>query len=342
MQQQISESERDAIFKKLQANPDNNKCFDCEKKNPKWSSVYFGIYLCLDCAGKHREYGVQISFVRSVNLDTWNKKYLTHMELGGNTKAHEYFQKQGIKTPYDYKSSFVQKYKQELIKKAEASLANNNGAAKEEQAIFTHQPGQEQAESPKLKEEKATTQKAPENPFANTVVINKTETKTKGFSVEFNKNKPTFSSNKGRLAAKKIDNIDLDALSLNEDGGPTYTKNQFEMSSDAFPMNGKTAVRQIETKGNAREEPSSDKLKQFQNAKAISSESFKNNESWNNASNVRKFAGSNAISSDQYFGRRQEVDADEMDFAEAAHNFGAFLSNIGQEIKRQAEEEWNF
>lgn len=39
------------------------------------------------------------------------------LEMGGNSKALEYFKKHGLKAPYDYKSATVQNYKNELTKK---------------------------------------------------------------------------------------------------------------------------------------------------------------------------------------------------------------------------------
>lgn len=38
---------------------------------PRWASWNLGIFLCIRCAGIHRNLGVHVSRVKSVNLDSW-------------------------------------------------------------------------------------------------------------------------------------------------------------------------------------------------------------------------------------------------------------------------------
>ncbi|KAH0839815.1 hypothetical protein J3R83DRAFT_761 [Lanmaoa asiatica] len=68
----------------------NKSCADCGNPNPQWASVSFAIFLCLQCAGVHRGFGVHISFVRSVSMDTWQNDQLKRMQLGGNAPFKDF------------------------------------------------------------------------------------------------------------------------------------------------------------------------------------------------------------------------------------------------------------
>ena len=75
-----------------------------------------GIFICFECAAKHRSYGTHISFVRSCNFDKWKRKQLKLMEFGGNKQANLYFNKyqlniEGIR---DYKAPQATRYRREL------------------------------------------------------------------------------------------------------------------------------------------------------------------------------------------------------------------------------------
>ncbi|KAF9057915.1 ArfGap-domain-containing protein [Panaeolus papilionaceus] len=68
----------------------NKVCCDCQNPNPQWASLSFAIFICLQCAGVHRGFGVHISFVRSISMDTWQDDQVKRMQLGGNLPFKEF------------------------------------------------------------------------------------------------------------------------------------------------------------------------------------------------------------------------------------------------------------
>ena len=53
---------------------------------PRWASWNLGIFLCIRCAGIHRNLGVHISKVKSVNLDSWTAEQVAVSKVMGVIK----------------------------------------------------------------------------------------------------------------------------------------------------------------------------------------------------------------------------------------------------------------
>lgn len=82
---------------RIRALPGNNVCCDCSNVNPQWATVNYGALMCLECSGQHRSLGVHLSFVRSVQMDSWTEKQIAALEKsGGNQTLVDFFKSKGI------------------------------------------------------------------------------------------------------------------------------------------------------------------------------------------------------------------------------------------------------
>merc|ERR1719394_1687823 len=89
-----------AILGGMLKDEDNRYCVDCDSKGPRWASWNLGIFLCIRCAGIHRNLGVHISRVKSVNLDSWTPQQVASMQMMGNSKARAVYE---ANLPDDYR-----------------------------------------------------------------------------------------------------------------------------------------------------------------------------------------------------------------------------------------------
>ncbi|KAM6954696.1 arf-GAP with SH3 domain, ANK repeat and PH domain-containing protein 1a [Aplochiton taeniatus] len=67
----------------------NQVCCDCGAADPKWLSTNLGVLTCIECSGIHREMGVHISRIQSMELDKLGTSELLLAKNIGNSSFNE-------------------------------------------------------------------------------------------------------------------------------------------------------------------------------------------------------------------------------------------------------------
>lgn len=96
----------------------NSNCCDCNAEKPKWASLNNGVFLCLKCAGVHRSLGIEVSTIRSLQIDSWTDKQILYISKGGNARFKnnllEYKIDPNSPTELKYKSKAADYYRKNL------------------------------------------------------------------------------------------------------------------------------------------------------------------------------------------------------------------------------------
>ncbi|CAH1414769.1 unnamed protein product [Lactuca virosa] len=85
----------DSVSSILREIPGNDLCAECGALDPDWASLNLGILMCIECSGVHRNLGVHISKVRSINLDVkvWEPTVMELFRNLGNKYCNSIWEK---------------------------------------------------------------------------------------------------------------------------------------------------------------------------------------------------------------------------------------------------------
>lgn len=75
--QSIFEQNKKEILQIIKNDPQNKICADCRIVGTTFADVKVGCFLCIMCAGIHRQFGTDICRIKSVNLDNFTTEELS-------------------------------------------------------------------------------------------------------------------------------------------------------------------------------------------------------------------------------------------------------------------------
>ena len=373
MTEKVDNQIRDEVMANILAKPENQVCFDCGSKAPKWSSPYLGIVICYECAAKHRSYGTSISFVRSVDLDKWNRKQLKSLELTGNAYTKQRFNDLGVPLiggNYDYNNSMVLKVRQEIAEKVKESLKPDDYKKKEDKKEEKNEFDDieiKQEEKEEIKEEKKDEKKKKEKKEEKEGEKEEKDEikKPQKFQIDEKakiKNAKVIGKAGKINKIKKMDfNFDFD--SFNDVNFSDFTKkeeendnndNKKEEEEDDFEQKEKEKEKEKELEDEGYNKSYNIKIskkeinKKLANKKAISSEDYAALEEDNTDNKVVKdriksMGNSQAISSEDVFGTNGESNAYEGEsltdkLKDMALNFTLSAAEKAKQLKNKTNE----
>ncbi|KAJ8402727.1 hypothetical protein AAFF_G00363990 [Aldrovandia affinis] len=149
-----------AILSKMLREEDNKYCADCEAKGPRWASWNLGVFICIRCAGIHRNLGVHISRVKSVNLDQWTPEQIQSVQDMGNSRARRLYEAnlpdnfRRPQTDHHISVEFFIRDKYERKKYYDKNAVNGNLKSSDAALSSTSSPSSHQAEKSKQEKER--------------------------------------------------------------------------------------------------------------------------------------------------------------------------------------------
>ena len=364
MSETVPNDIRDEVMSNILAKPQNQICFDCGSKAPKWSSPYLGIVICYECAARHRSYGTHISFVRSVDLDKWNRKQLKSLELTGNSFTKERFNDLGVPligNIYDYNNAMVLKVRKEIEDKVKETLKSDEYKAKNNENKEDDSNKIVFEEKEDIKEDKPKKVDNEEKPKKEDNEIKEEIKKPEKFEIN-SKAKVKNVKVKGKAGKKnKIKQVDFDFDfdSFNDVNFSDFNKKyEKEEESDKNKDNEDIDNKQKEDKKEKEKEEGVNNYdikiskkqinKKFANKKAISSEDYaalenENPDNKDAKNRIKAMGNSQAISSEDVFGTSDGGNAYEGEsmtdkLKDMAYNFTLSAAEKAKELKKKTGE----